>query len=230
METTTENQFSSSESNASPRQDRHESEAVTLPTSGQRGPAAHDRRDQILSIANALFRKSGYRKTSVAEIGKEMGISKAYIYRFFKSKQAIGEAICAHTLEQMGEQLREVISQELSPTKRFRLFMLTALTLNYELLVNERSVNEVVVEAVEGNWCTVAGHYAQMYTMLERIIDEGRQKGEFEKKTPLDEVADALAELIVPYTNPGCLAKRPWSELEKGMRATTNLALRSLAI
>lgn len=230
METTTGNQFSRSESNTNSRHGRHESEAVTLPTSGQRGPAAHDRRDQIVSVANDLFRKSGYRKTSVAEIGKEMGISTAYIYRFFKSKQAIGEAICANTLEQMGEQLREAISQELSPTKRFRLFMLTALTLSYELLVIERAVNEVVVEAVEGNWCTVAGHNAQMYTMLEHIIDEGRHKGEFEKKTPLDEVTDALAELIVPYTDPGCLAKRSWSELEKGMRAATNLALRSLAI
>jgi len=230
METTNEKQVPTSEPSYRSRYGRHESENVSLPTSGQRGPAAHDRRNQIVRVADELFRKSGYRKTSVAEIGKEMGISTAYIYRFFKSKQAIGEAICAHTLEQMGEQLREVISQELSPTKRLRLFMRTALTLSFELLVIERGVNEVVVEAVQGKWCTVAGHHANMYTMLEHIIDEGRQKGEFEKKTPLDEVTDALAELLVPYTDPGCLAKRSWSELEKGMRASTNLALRSLAI
>jgi AcrR family transcriptional regulator len=209
---------------------RDDAESITLPTSGQRGPATHDRRSQIISVANDLFREFGYRKTSVAEIGKAMGISTAYIYRFFKSKQAIGEAICAHTLEQMDERLREILSLELSPTKRFRLFMSTALTLSYELLVVEREVNEVVVEAVEGDWCTVAGHHAQIYSMLEQIIDEGRHKGEFEKKTPLDEVVDGLAELIVPYINPACVSKRSWHELQKGMSATTNLALRSLAI
>lgn len=228
METITEDHFSASESDTDLRPIR--SESVTLPTSGQRGPVAHDRRAQIISVANDLFRDSGYRKTSVAEIGKAMGISTAYIYRFFKSKQSIGEAICANTLGQMGERLREVTTMELSPTKRFRLFMRTALTQSYELLVVEREVNEVVVEAVEGNWCTVAGYNAQMYSMLEHIIDEGRQKGEFEKKTPLDEVIDGLAELIVAYTDPGCVAKRSWKELEKGMHATTNLALRSLAI
>lgn len=189
----------------------------------------HDRRAQIIEVANNLFRHVGYRKTSVAEIGKALGISKAYIYRFFKSKQAIGEAICASTLEQLDGKLQAVLTLELSSTKRLRLFMRTALTLNYELLVVERKVNEVVVEAIEGGWCTVAGHNAQMYAMLEHIIDEGRQKGEFEKKTPLDEITDALAELIVPYTDSNCLAKRPWRELEKGMNAATNLALRSLA-
>lgn len=189
----------------------------------------HDRRAQIIEVANNLFRHAGYRKTSVAEIGKAMGISTAYIYRFFKSKQAIGEAICASTLEQLDGKLQAVLTLELSATKRLRLFMRTALTLNYELLVVERKVNEVVVEAIENGWCTVAGHNAQMYAMLEHIIDEGRHKGEFEKKTPLDEITDALAELILPYTDSNCLAKRPWSELEKGMNAATNLALRSLA-
>jgi AcrR family transcriptional regulator len=209
---------------------RSESDSITLPTSGQRGPAEHDRRVQIITIANDLFRAFGYRKTSVADIGKVMGISTAYVYRFFKSKQAIGEAICANTLEQLDEQLREVVELNLSATKRFRLFMRTALTLSYELLVIERAVNAVVVEAVQGQWCTIAGHTAEIHSMLERIIDEGRQVGEFEKKTPLDEVTDALAELMVPYTNAMCVSQRSWEELEKGMTATTNLALRSLSL
>jgi AcrR family transcriptional regulator len=208
---------------------RGDSDPISLPISGQRGPIAHDRRAQIIKVANDLFRQSGYRKTSVAEIGKAMGISTAYIYRFFTSKQAIGEAICASTLEKLDKKLQEVLTLELSATKRLRLFMRTALMSSYELLVIEREVNEVVVEAIEGGWCTVAGHNAQISSMLEHIIDEGRHTGEFEKKTPLDEITDALAELIVPYTDPDCLAKRPWSELEKGMNATTNLILRSLA-
>lgn len=226
MQNRAEEQPSTSE----PQSVQADAEPISLPTSGQRGPVTHCRRTQIILVANDLFRESGYRKTSVAEIGKAMGISTAYIYRFFKSKQAIGEAICANTLEQMDERLREIISLELTAIKRLRLFMRTALTLSYDLLVIERAVNEVVVEAVEGGWCTVAGHNAQIYSMLEHIIDEGRQKGEFEKKTPLDEVIDGLAELIAPYTDPWCVSKRPWEELEKGMNATTNLALRSLAV
>jgi hypothetical protein len=65
--------------------------------------------------------------------------------------------------------------------------------------------------------------------MLQRLITEGRQAGEFEKKTPIDEVTDGLAEIILPYTNGRSMADRSWAELEKGMHATTNLVLRSLA-
>lgn len=118
----------------------------------------HDRRAQIINVANDLFREFGYRKTSVTDIGKAMGISTAYIYRFFKSKQAIGGAICATMLERLDTQLWEIVEQELPPARKFRLFMRTALTLNYELFVNEHQLNEVVVAAVEGAWCTSTGH------------------------------------------------------------------------
>lgn len=206
-----------------------ESEAISLPTSGQRGPAEHDRRAQIITVADKLFREFGYRKTSVADISKAMGISTAYIYRFFNSKQAIGEAICANTLEQMDNQLRDVVNLDLSPTRKFRLFMQKSLELSYELLVVERETNEVVVAAVEGDWCTAAGHKAQVYSMLQLLIEQGRQAGEFERKTPLDEVTDGIAETIMPYTNARCLEQRSWAELEKGVQATTSLVLRSLA-
>jgi AcrR family transcriptional regulator len=207
----------------------NEPESSALPVSGQRGPAEHDRRAQIIRVADELFREFGYRKTSVADISKAMGISTAYIYRFFESKQAIGEAICAQTLEQLGNQLRAVLDQDLSPTKRFRLFMKTALALSYELMVVEKETNEAVVAAIEGDWCTATGHQAQLYAMLERLLDEGRQAGEFERKTPLDEMTDGVAEMILPYTNAHCLGQRSWEELEKGMHAATNLVLRSLA-
>lgn len=208
---------------------RTQPESGALPTSGQRGPAEHDRRAQIIGVAEELFREFGYRKTSVADISKAMGISTAYIYRFFQSKQAIGEAICANELEKLGSQLREIVEQDLSPTRRLRLFMHTALELSYELLVVKKATNEVIVAAVEGQWCTATGHQARLYAMLERIVADGRLAGEFEKKTPLDEVADGVAEVILPYTNAHCLGQRPWAELEKGMHAATNLILRSLA-
>lgn len=206
-----------------------ETDTITLPTSGQRGPAEHERRAQIIDAADRLFREFGYRKSSVADISKAMGISTAYIYRFFTSKQAIGEAICASTLERIDEQLREIVLLEGSPTKRFRQFMHTALKLSYDLFVIEREVNDVVVAAVEGNWCTVGGHKEQLYSMLQRLVTEGRQAGEFEKKTPLDEVTDGLAEIVMLYTNGRCMSDRSWKDLEKGLNATTNLILRSLA-
>ena len=41
-------------------------DTVMLPTAGQRGPAEHDRRAQIVEAADAYFRHYGYNKTTVA--------------------------------------------------------------------------------------------------------------------------------------------------------------------
>ena len=58
-----------------------------------RGPAEHAVRDQIVKAAHEYFAHYGYAKTTVSDLARAVGFSKAYIYRFFESKQAIGEAI-----------------------------------------------------------------------------------------------------------------------------------------
>lgn len=65
---------------------------------GQRGPTEHTVRDQIIAAADEHFSHYGYGKTTVADLAKAVGFSKAYIYKFFDSKQAIGEVICSNRL------------------------------------------------------------------------------------------------------------------------------------
>ena len=68
---------------------------------GQRGPAEHERREQIIRAADQHIRQVGYRRTSVADLARAIGFSTAYIYKFFDSKQAIGETICTTCLDRL---------------------------------------------------------------------------------------------------------------------------------
>ena len=52
-----------------------------------------DTRDQILTVAERLFREIGYQKTTVADIAKVLRMSPANVYRFFDSKKAIHEGV-----------------------------------------------------------------------------------------------------------------------------------------
>jgi AcrR family transcriptional regulator len=78
-----------------------------------RGPLDHSVREQIVEAAFEHFGHYGYEKTTVAELAKSIGFSKSYIYKFFDSKQAIGEVICANRLSLIME---AVIPQ--SPMRR----------------------------------------------------------------------------------------------------------------
>ena len=42
----------------------------------------------------------------------------------------------------------------------------------------------------------------ELRQLIEQIIVEGRQAGEFERKTPLDEAADAIFMVMRPYISP----------------------------
>src|SRR3954452_15541222 len=90
------------------------------PVGGQRGRADHSIREQIIAAAHEHFAHYGYGKTTVSDLAKAIGFSKAYIYKFFDSKQAIGEAICAKTLSAMVAAIEEAVAGASTPTEKFR--------------------------------------------------------------------------------------------------------------
>lgn len=51
-----------------------------------------DVRDRILDAAEACLRRDGIRRTTVAAVATEAGISRAYVYRFFPDKATLVSA------------------------------------------------------------------------------------------------------------------------------------------
>jgi AcrR family transcriptional regulator len=58
------------------------------------------KRDEIVEVARAAFLELGYERTSMAEIATRVGGSKATLYGYFPSK----EALLLATIERLGEQ------------------------------------------------------------------------------------------------------------------------------
>src|SRR5437016_11870011 len=84
--------------------------AATYPVAA-RGPADHEVRDQIVGAATEHFSRYGYEKTTVSELAKAIGFSKAYIYKFFESKQGIGEMICANCLREIETEVSGAVAE-----------------------------------------------------------------------------------------------------------------------
>jgi AcrR family transcriptional regulator len=49
--------------------------------------------DEILDTAEPLFSVNGYRKTTISDIAKKMGVAQGMLYYYFKSKEEILEAL-----------------------------------------------------------------------------------------------------------------------------------------
>ena len=196
---------------------------------GQRGPVEHERREQIIAAADEHFRQYGYGKTTVADLAKAIGVSSAYVYRFFDSKQSIGEAVCALTLERMLVALDAIVSSNHGAAERLRRIYKELVVQGVALYFNERRLHDIVVAAVGERWRSVENYKIAIHEVVRRIVLAGRESGEFERKTPLDETCRAIVETLTPFCHPILLEQTSRESLDENAVAVSNLVLRSLA-
>jgi len=198
------------------------------PAAGQRGPADHAIRQQIIDAADAHFSRFGYGKTTVADLAKAIGFSKAYIYKFFESKQAIGEAICAQCLDKIMTAALAATNEARTPTEKFRKLFSTITAKSIELLFQERLLYDLAANSATEQWPSALGYLAQVETTLREIILLGREAGEFERKTPIDETCSAIMLAMQPFMHP-LLLEFNLDGLPESQTRVTNMILRSLA-
>jgi len=193
-----------------------------------RGPSDHDVRTQIVDAATDYFTRFGYEKTTVSDLAKEIGFSKAYIYKFFQSKQAIGEVICANRIAQMRLAVDTAIADATSASDRFRRMFRAFIEAGTQLLFGDRKLYDIAATASRDHWPSVQAYERYVQELVTRIVREGRESGEFERKTPLDETANAICLVMKPYINP-LMLQYNLEGAQDAMLHLSNLVLRSLA-
>ena|SRR3989344_4542978 len=193
-----------------------------------RGPADHDIRDQIVAAANEHFSQYGYGKTTVSDLAKAIGFSKAYIYKFFESKQAIGEAICTNCLTEIVTAVEQAINVDgISPTERFLRLVKTLIATGVSLFFNDRKLYDIAAFSASERWPSSQVYDARIKSFVLQIVREGRELGEFERKTPLDETVEAIHLALRPFINP-LLLQYNLDFVEEAPSLISNLVLRSL--
>ncbi|MNX15581.1 transcriptional regulator BetI [compost metagenome] len=167
-----------------------------------RGPVDHDVRAQIVVAATEHFSQYGYEKTTVSDLAKAIGFSKAYIYKFFESKQAIGEMICANCLREIQEGIRVAVDGVESPPEKLRRMFKAIVDSGLRLFFQDRKLYEIAISAASERWPSAIAHEECIRQMLIELLKQGRESGDFERKTPIDEAAAAIYLVMHPYINP----------------------------
>ena len=193
-----------------------------------RGPVDHEIRDQIVVAATEHFSQYGYGKTTVSDLARAIGFSKAYIYKFFESKQAIGEMICAHCLGEIEAEVRTAVDQADSPPEKLRRLFKSVVEASLRLFSQDRKLYEIAASAATERWQATLIYEDHLKTILQDILQEGRQSGDFERKTPLHETVMAIYLVMRPYINP-LLLQHGFDYTDEGPGQLSSLVLRSLS-
>jgi AcrR family transcriptional regulator len=197
-------------------------------TSDQRGPAEHARRDQIIAAATDHFRQYGYDKTTVGDLAKAIGFSTAYVYKFFGSKQAIGDAVCSICLSRIAADFQAIADRDAAPSERIREIFLVLSRHARELSLRDTRLQDMVLAAHREPWRCFEKHKAALRGVIMRVVEEGRLSGEFERKTPIDETCRSILLVMEPFWNPTLWAQK-LDQLDEQAASLAALALRSMA-
>ncbi len=158
-------------------------------------------RRRILEVALRLYRRLGHRKTTVIDIAREISMSPANCYRFFRSKQAIKEAVVGRLLEQVIIAAICAARSAGSATVRLEAVLREVERLHWRRFIQDKSLHDLVVTAMRENWTSVRPYSEAIESVVAQVIADGQAHGEFRNGDSMTIARCVLAATDV-YTNP----------------------------
>ena len=138
--------------------------------SSRRSPA--NVRGDILVAAWGLFRQLGVRAT-IADVAAQLGMSSANIYRFFASKQALTDAVCANQLAALIGAAHAAAKRPGAAGERIRATILALRGGMIEQMLHEARLQEVVDLALNEHWPAIDVFYTQCVDIVAALVAEG---------------------------------------------------------
>ncbi len=189
--------------------------------------ASDDSRDRILSAAEALFRRYGYAKTTVAEIARDAGMSPANVYRFFDGKAAIVAAIADLWLAELEGNARRIALRREPAAQRLRAFAVEVFRHTIDRYLESATIHELCQMVMAEQWPIVEGHIERMREIMTLIVADGMQTGEFAPGDPV-KTASVLKDMLVKFHHPTIVAQCEAEPLEEQVHDVCDLMLRAL--
>jgi len=191
--------------------------------------AAETVREQIVDAAEARFQTYGYRKTTMAEIAADCGMSAANLYRYFENKQDIAAACAGRCMAERIELLRRAIDQPgLRTAQRLEAFALTLLHYTHQFASEQPHINELV-ETIATERLDAVQHKNQAeQALIAELLTQGNARGEFHVPDVAATARHVHASLLA-FGMPIFMGLYPLQEFEELARGTAQLLVRGLA-
>ena len=143
------------------------------------------RKQRIIDTAAELFHKKGYQSTTLQDVSEALGVSKAALYHYVKSKDDLLWIIYTQAFENIFHDTHRISSMDLPPDQKLRRvirnhiknIILKDLSMFSVFFSEENQLPEKDVKKIREE----KKRYTQM---IEDIIGEGIRKGVFAEADP----------------------------------------------
>jgi AcrR family transcriptional regulator len=184
------------------------------------------RREQILDVAARLFRKKGFKATSVRMIATEMNMEAASLYNHISSKQDILKELLLQMADEFTKGMAAVEKSKLNPFEKLELLV----GLHVKLTLDHPDQ----ISLITGEWVHLEEPAFQQYMALrsdyemrfKSILSEGMKQGYIEKVDIEMALFSILSSLHWLYSWSGRHPDLKAADLEKEIKQCLLLGLK----
>lgn len=154
-------------------------------------------RDAILDATDLLLSRYGYKKMTIDDLAREVGIGKGSVYLHFPSKEEIVLSHIDRIVDRVKEDLEKIAGGDAQPAEKLRQMVLSRVLIRFDSV---QHYSESVDELLSSLRAKVIERRRQYFkdeaAIFETVIKEGQAAGTFRAGK-----AAGLAESIVSATN-----------------------------
>lgn len=137
-------------------------------------------RELILDGVDVMLARFGYRKMTMEDLARQVGIGKGTIYLHFPGKEELALAHVDRIAERLLRRLREISAGPDSPQKRIRAMLRERVLFRFDSVVHySQNLNDLLSAVRKELLVRRQGHFAREAQELARVIAEGRELGAF---------------------------------------------------
>ncbi|WP_094462724.1 TetR family transcriptional regulator [Pannonibacter phragmitetus] len=162
---------------------------------------AHDHRDRILDTAAEQVRRFGEAKTNVVDIAKAMGLSHSALYRHFRSKADIFDALAARTMAEEAELAARFAKADGSAAERLRGLVLALHRSKRAKLGDDPEIHGLYRRIIAERPDLVGDYARRMTELVRQVLEDGVVRGEF-RIPDLDVAAGVVRDAVTVFVHP----------------------------
>jgi AcrR family transcriptional regulator len=184
--------------------------------------------ERILEATEEVLRRHGPAKATVVDVARALGVSHGSVYRHFRTKAALREAVTKRWLDRTSQRLAGIVTMDGTPEERLRAWLAALFDAKRHKAGDDPELFATYTVLTDENVAAVAGHIDELTGQLTRIIETGAEAGTFAVPDPAP-AARAVFQATGRFHDP-CYA-RDWTSpgIDEEFTAVVDLLVRGLS-
>ena len=189
----------------------------------------NDKKDTIIHAAIKVFAGKGFFNSKVADVAREAGVADGTIYLYFKNKDDLLISLFETKMEEILHRFQGILEQPLTPPQKLERFI----DLYFQMIREDKELAEVFQVELRQSSKFLKQYHNQKFLdflgIIERIIRDGRDSGDFRSDTRIHTVKIAIFGALDELAREWILIQGESNELEGYAAELTKIFIKGLS-